>query len=101
MNLKCYKNKSKYFDNMNIRRVEDHFAENAQGISKKYHEVFLLTKFLQTKPQIKKMNINYYDLFYTVIKKKMKKKLKIINMKMILIILMMLLYQIINLVKQF
>ena len=25
-------------------------------------------KFLQTKPQIKNMNINYYDLYYNVIK---------------------------------
>ena len=25
-------------------------------------------KLLQTKPQIKNMNINYYDLYYTVIK---------------------------------
>ena len=25
-------------------------------------------KFLQTKPQIKNMNINYYDLYFTVIK---------------------------------
>ena len=25
-------------------------------------------KFLQTKPQIKNMNINFYDLYYTVIK---------------------------------
>ena len=25
-------------------------------------------KFLQTKPQNKNMNINYYDLYYTVIK---------------------------------
>ena len=25
-------------------------------------------KFLQTKPQIKNMKINYYDLYYTVIK---------------------------------
>ena len=25
-------------------------------------------KYLQTKPQIKNMNINYYDLYYTVIK---------------------------------
>ena len=25
-------------------------------------------KFLQTKPQIKNMNSNYYDLYYTVIK---------------------------------
>ena len=25
-------------------------------------------KFLQTKPQVKKKNIKYYDLYYTVIK---------------------------------
>ena len=25
-------------------------------------------KFLQTKPQVKNMNINYYHLYYTVIK---------------------------------
>ena len=28
----------------------------------------LLMKFLQTKPPVKNMNINYYDLYYTVIK---------------------------------
>ena len=32
------------------------------GISKIYHEVLLLMKFQQTKPQGKNMNINYYDL---------------------------------------
>ena len=31
-------------------------------------------KFLQTKPQIKIMNINYYDLHYTVIKTRDKNK---------------------------
>ena len=25
-------------------------------------------KFLQTKPEVKKINISYYDLYYTVIK---------------------------------
>ena len=35
---------------------EDHFAKNAQGISKIYHELLLLLKFLQTKPQVKNMN---------------------------------------------
>ena len=25
-------------------------------------------KFLQSKPQVRNMNINYYDLYYTVIK---------------------------------
>ena len=47
---------------------QDPFAKNAQSISKIYHEVLLLMKFLQTKPQIKNMNIKYYDLYYTVIK---------------------------------
>ena len=53
---------------MNIRKVEDPFSKNAQGISKVYHEVSLLMKFLQTKPQVKNININFYDLFYTVTK---------------------------------
>ena len=47
---------------------QDPFAKNAQGISKIYHEVLLLMKLLQTKPQVKNMNINYHDLYYTVIK---------------------------------
>ena len=51
-----------------FRTEQDHFAKNSQGISKIYHEVLLLMKFLQTKPQIKNMNYNYYDLYYTVIK---------------------------------
>ena len=53
---------------MNIRFDGDPFAKNAQGISKIYHEVLLLIKFLQTKPQVRNMNIRYYDLYYTVIK---------------------------------
>ena len=41
---------------------EDHFAKNAQCISKIYHEVLLLMNVQQTKPQVKKMNNFYYDL---------------------------------------
>ena len=66
--LKFYKNISNQYDNMNIKMDEDPFSENAQGISKIYHELLLIMKFLQTKPQVKNMNINYYDLYYTVIK---------------------------------
>ena len=73
--LKFYKNLSNYYDNMNIRFDEDPFAKNAQGISKRYDEVLLLMKFLQTKPQVKKMNINYYDLNYTVIKNRDEKEI--------------------------
>ena len=71
--LKFYKNVSKYYDEMNVRRQrgnfeceEDPFSKNAKGIDKIYHELFLLMKVLQTKPSVKNMNIIYYDLYYTV-----------------------------------
>ena len=54
---------------------EDPFSKNAEGISKLYHEVLLLMKFLQTKPQVKSMNIKYYDLYYTVIKNRDEKEI--------------------------
>ena len=69
--LKFYKNISIYYTEMknkNFQTQEDPFAKNTQSVSKIYDEVFLLMKFLQTKPQVKIMNINYYDLYYTVIK---------------------------------
>ena len=70
--LRFLKNISNYYVEMKNKNFQtqdqDPFAENAQGISKIYHEVLLLMKFLQTKPQIKKMNIIYFDLYYTVIK---------------------------------
>ena len=56
--LKFHENISKYYDNMNIRIDEDPFSKNAQSISKIYHEVLLLLKFLQTKPHVKNMTIN-------------------------------------------
>ena len=60
---------------MNIRFDEDPFAKNAQGISKIYHEVLLLMKFLQTKSQVKIMDNKYYDLYYTVIKNRGEKEI--------------------------
>ena len=71
---KFYKNITNYYDNMNIRMDEDPFAKNAQRISKIYHEVVLLNKFLHTKPQVKNTNINYHDLYYTVIKNRDEKE---------------------------
>ena len=68
--LKFFKNISNYFDNMNIKMDEDSFAKNVQGIREIYHEVLLLMSFLQTKPEVKNMNINYYDLYHTVIGKR-------------------------------
>ena len=76
--LKFYKNIKNYYTEMKNRNFQtqdrDTFAKNAQGISKIYHEVLLLMKFLQTKPDIKNMNINYYDLYYTVIKTRYENK---------------------------
>ena len=70
--LKFYKNISNYYIEMKNKKFQtnnqDPFAKNARGISKIYHEVLLLMKILQTKSQIKNMNINYYDLYFTVIK---------------------------------
>ena len=49
-------------NNQNFRFEEDPFSKNAEGIVKIYHDVLMLMKFLQTKPQVKNMKINYYDL---------------------------------------
>ena len=54
--------------NKNFQTQKDPFAKNAQGICESYREVLLLMKFLQTKPQVKKMSIENYNLYYTVIK---------------------------------
>ena len=51
--LKFFKNISNCYDIMNIRMDKDLFARRAKGIIKIYHEVFLLMKFLQTKPQVR------------------------------------------------
>ena len=53
---------------------ENLFAKNAQGISKIYHEVLSLMKFPQNKPQVKNMNNNCFDLYYTVIKNRKEKE---------------------------
>ena len=70
--LKFFKNISIYYNEMKNENFQTHhedpFAKNAQGISQIYHEVLLLMKVLQTKPEVKNMNIIYYDLYYTVIK---------------------------------
>ena len=60
---------------MSIRIDEDPFLKNAEGISKIYHEVILLMKFLQTKPQVKNINNNHYDLFYMLLTMEMMKKM--------------------------
>ena len=70
--LKFYKNISDYYKEMKNKIFQsnniDPFIKNSQGVAKIYHEVLLLMEFLQTKPDIKNMNINYTDLCYTVIK---------------------------------
>ena len=59
----------------NFQFEEDVFSKGAQGISKIYHEVFLLKKFLQTKPQAKNKNIKYFNFYYTVIKNRDEKEI--------------------------
>ena len=44
------------------------WPKKVHGISKIYHEVLLLMKYLQTKPQVNNMKVNYYDLYHTVFK---------------------------------
>ena len=73
--LKFYKNITVHYYEMNIKRrcanfqfQEDPFSKNVQGISKIYHEVLLVKKFFQTKPQVKNMTIICQDLYCTVIK---------------------------------
>ena len=60
---------------MNIKMDEDLFDGIAQGISKIYHEVFLLMKFLQTKSEVKYMNFFVLSYFIPLLKKEMKKEL--------------------------
>ena len=70
--LKFYKNFSGYYEEMKNKSFQsnniDPFSKNAKGVGKICHEVLLLMEFLQTKPDVKNMNINYTDLYYTVIK---------------------------------
>ena len=57
---------------MNIRNFnieQDPFSKNAESINAIYDEVFLLMELFQTKPQIKNLNIIYYNL-YTVTRNK-------------------------------
>ena len=72
--LKFYQNISNYFDKRNFRRQsdtfqfeQDPFSKHVEGIGKSFHEVLLLVNFLQSKPQDKILNNNFYDLYYTVI----------------------------------
>ena len=67
---------------MNIRRQSgtfqfegDPFSKKVQSIGKIYHEVLFSMKFFQTKPQVKKMNNNYFDLYSTVIKNRNDKEI--------------------------
>ena len=68
--LKFYKIISNYYNEMkkrNFQTQEDPFSKNAQGLNNIYPEVWLLMKFLKTKPQVKNLNNIYYDLHFTVI----------------------------------
>ena len=69
--LNFYKNLSTCYDEMNNRNFkfeEDPLSKNAQGNNKVCHEVLLLMKILQTRPEGKNLNKFHYDLYFTVIK---------------------------------
>ena len=73
--LKVYQNSSNYYVKMKYRKQsgffqfeKGRFAKNAQGFGKIFHEVLPLMKVLQTKTQVKSLNTNCYDLYYTAIK---------------------------------
>ena len=80
--LKFHQNLNKFFDAMHMRRQsntfefeEDPFIKKVESIDKIYHEVLSLMKFIQTKPQVETMKMNYYGLYYTVIKNRDDKKI--------------------------
>ena len=55
--LSFLKNLSNCYNEMILRNFiyqEDRLSINAQSIGKKYHEVLLIMKFLQTKPQVRR-----------------------------------------------
>ena len=60
--LKFYKIISNYYNemkNIKFQSQQDTFSRNVESINKIYHEVLLLMKFIQTKPQIKNMSHNH------------------------------------------
>ena len=67
-------------NNRNFKFDEDQFSKTAQSISKIYQDFLLLMKILPTKPRIKKMIFNYYDLYYTVIRNRDDKGIEIKKM---------------------
>ena len=73
--LKFYKNISNHEENIDIRISEEPFSENSPGISKIYHEVLLLMKYLQTKPQGKDKILLILICFILLLKTELKKKL--------------------------
>ena len=73
--VKFYYNTNNFYDEMknrrqsgNFRFEEDPLSKDVRGIGKFYHEVILLMKFLETKPQVKNVNNIYNELYYIVIK---------------------------------
>ena len=66
--LNFYKKINHYYEEnkiTNFKFEQDSFSKNSQCISKTYHEVLLLVNFLQTKSQVKNMNIKLSDLYNT------------------------------------
>ena len=80
---KFYQFISNFYEEMNFKRgrrifqfEEDSFANKAEGISIIYQEVLLKLKNLQTKPQVKSMNVKYFDLFDAFIESRGEKEIE-------------------------
>ena len=89
---------------------KDLFSKNAESVSKIYHELLLLMKFSQTKPQVEnmiKLYCNYiyiilFIIYYTVIKTRDEKM--VVNNEndyIILMILFLIIISELNLVRQY
>ena len=61
--------------NVTFQFTEDPSKRNAQVTGIIYREVLLLMKFSKNKFQVKKINIYYYDLYYTVTKNRNEEEL--------------------------
>ena len=88
--LNFYKNTNSYYNEMKNKnfQTQETFSKNAQGVSKIYYEVLLLMKFLQTKPQVKSMNINIMICIILLSKVEMKIGIWIFKMKLNIMIIL-------------
>ena len=90
--LKKYENINNYYNEMknkNFQTQGDPFSKNVRSISKTFHEVLLLMKTLQTKPQVKKWIMLNMICNLLLLELEMEMGISINNMKMMKMIILM------------